>query len=72
MNLSTPVQFIKGIGPKTAQRFSRLGVETAADLLLLYPRDYVDYSQPYSVASAPFDHTCVIRAEVYSKQGKPL
>ena len=53
MNLSTPVQFIKGIGPKTAQRFSRLGVETAADLLSFYPRDYVDYSQPYSVASAP-------------------
>lgn len=72
MNLSTPVQFIKGIGPKTAQRFSRLGVETAADLLSFYPRDYVDYSQPYSVASAPFDHTCVIRAEVYSKQGETL
>ena len=46
MELSTSVQYIKGVGPKTAQRFAKLGVETAGQLLELYPRDYVDYSRP--------------------------
>ena len=45
MELSTSVQYIKGVGPKTAQRFAKLGVETAGQLLELYPRDYVDYSR---------------------------
>ena len=70
MNLSTPIQYVKGIGPKTAERFHRLDVETVGDLLCLYPRDYVDYSHPYTVATAPFEGSCVIRAEIYSKQGE--
>ena len=37
------------------------------DLLEFYPRDYVDYSKPYPVASAPFDTKCVVRAQVYEK-----
>ncbi len=70
MELSTSVQYIKGVGPKTAQRFAKLGVETAGQLLELYPRDYVDYSRPYPVASAPYEGSCVVKATVYSKQGE--
>ena len=33
MELSTSVQYIKGVGPKTAQRFAKLVVETAGQLL---------------------------------------
>ncbi len=70
MKLSTPIQFVKGIGPKTAERFLRLEVKTVGDLLCLYPRSYVDYSHPYTVAAAPFEGSCVIRAEIYSKNGE--
>jgi len=36
------VQFIKGIGPKKAELFERLGVKTVSDLLRYYPRAYQD------------------------------
>ena len=29
----TPVQYLKGVGPKLAQRFEKLGIRTLADLL---------------------------------------
>lgn len=67
MNLQTPIQYVKGIGPKTAQRFAKLGVETVGDLLTFYPRNYLDYSNPCEIAQAPFDKTCVIKAEIYQK-----
>ncbi|MGQ9707494.1 MAG: hypothetical protein ACUVUR_01280, partial [bacterium] len=43
--LATPVQFLKGIGPKRARQFDRIGVRTVRDLLFLVPRRYLDRSQ---------------------------
>ena len=39
-----PLIDIKGIGPKRAEQFELLGVQTAQDLLYRLPRDYLDYS----------------------------
>ena len=39
--MSMPVQFLKGVGPARAEVFARLGVNTVADLLEYYPRDWV-------------------------------
>lgn len=69
MRADTPVQYLKGVGPKTAEKFARLGVATVEDLLGLYPRRYVDYSDPAPVAAAPFDADTVVKAAVYSKRG---
>lgn len=65
----TPVRYLKGVGPKTAQRFEKLGILTLADLLCHYPRRYVDFTQPYSIAQAPAETECVVKAEVYAKLG---
>ena len=65
----TPVRYLKGVGPKTAQRFEKLGIVTLSDLLCHYPRRYVDFSKPYSIAEAPADTECVVRAEVFAKPG---
>ncbi len=64
-----PVRYLKGVGPKTAQRFEKLGILTLADLLCHYPRRYVDFTQPYSIAQAPAETECVVKAEVYAKLG---
>ena len=69
MRADTPVQYLKGVGPKTAEKFAKLGVATVEDLLGLYPRRYVDYSNPAPVAAAPFDTDTVVKATVYSKKG---
>ena len=68
MKPDTPVQYVKGVGPRTAEKFLRLGVETLGDLLQLYPRRYIDYTTPCPVAEAPFDADAVVKAEVYSKK----
>ena len=65
----TPVRYLKGVGPKTAQRFEKLGILTLADLLCHYPRRYVDFTQTYSIAQAPAETECVVKAEVYAKLG---
>ena len=52
-------------GRKARRAFAKLGIHCVEDLLEFYPRDYVDYSKPYPVASAPFDTKCVVRAQVY-------
>ena len=65
----TPVRYLKGVGPKTAERFEKLGIVTLADLLCHYPRRYIDFSKPYSIAEAPADTECVVKGEVFAKPG---
>jgi ATP-dependent DNA helicase RecG len=42
IELSTPVQFLRGCGPERAAQLARLEVRTIGDLLFLFPRDYQD------------------------------
>lgn len=65
----TPVRYLKGVGPKTAERFEKLGILILSDLLCHYPRRYLDFSKPYSIAEAPADTECVVKAEVFAKPG---
>ncbi len=44
ITLSSPVQYVKGIGEKRAELLKRLGVETVGQLIALYPRAYEDRS----------------------------
>lgn len=69
LTLDTPVRYLKGVGPKTAERFEKLGILTLSDLLCHYPRRYLDFSKPYSIAEAPADTECVVKAEVFAKPG---
>jgi len=49
---ATPVQFIKGIGPKRAQALTRLGINNAYDLLWHLPREYQDRNAIIPVVQA--------------------
>ena len=49
LELSMPVQFLKGVGPARAKTFAQLGVETVADLLEYFPRDWVFAPQPVKI-----------------------
>ena len=40
INLETPVQFIKGVGPTRADQLNQLGIQTVGDLLLYFPRRF--------------------------------
>ena len=45
------ISSLHGIGPKMAQLFAKLGVETPDDLLRFYPRDYEDRTRLLPIAS---------------------
>jgi ATP-dependent DNA helicase RecG len=42
--LETPVQYVKGVGPRRATALAKLGIATVDDLLMHVPRRYVDRS----------------------------
>lgn len=66
--IDSSIQYLKGVGPSFAKKFEKLGISTIRDLLLCYPRRYVDYTQPYTVASAPYDVDCCVKATVLQKE----
>ena len=66
--INDSVQYLKGVGPAIAKKFEKLGIVTIRDLLLCYPRKYIDYTQPYTVVSAPYDMDCCVRATVLQKE----
>lgn len=43
MNLHQPLSVLPGVGPKSAEKFARLGIETLQDLLLYFPFRYEDF-----------------------------
>lgn len=43
MNLHQPLSVLPGIGPKSAEKFKKLGIETLEDLLLYFPFRYEDF-----------------------------
>ena len=49
--LDTPIQFIKGVGPKRAEVLQSLGICTIKDLLYYFPRKYVDRTSLSTIGS---------------------
>lgn len=49
LEVSTPVQFVKGVGPARAKVFAQLGVHTVGDLLEYFPRDWVFAPEPVKI-----------------------
>lgn len=43
-NLSMSVQYLKSVGPKRAESFSKIGIRTIQDLLFYFPSRYLDRS----------------------------
>lgn len=61
------ITYLKGVGPKKAELYKKLGVETAEQLVELYPRDYVDFTQTKKIGEIQPGETCAVRAFVVSK-----
>ncbi|HYX82769.1 MAG TPA: ATP-dependent DNA helicase RecG [Gemmatimonadales bacterium] len=63
LQLTSPVKFLKGVGPKRAEALQRLGIRTAGDLLYHVPHRYLDATTvtPLARATVGQDVTCVGR-----------
>jgi len=65
--LTTPVQFLRGVGPRRAEAFARLGVRTVEDLLYHTPHRYVDATSVTPIARVAVGHEVTIVGRVVSK-----
>lgn len=45
MNVTTSLEKIKGVGPKSAEQFAAAGLMTVGDLIHFFPRKYEDFSE---------------------------
>src|ERR1044072_2185297 len=64
LKLDTPVQFIKGVGPKLGDVLRKKGVATVQDLLEWYPRAYEDRRAARNIASLKPKELVRLRARV--------
>ena len=66
-HLDRPVQFLKGVGPKRADSFARIGVVTARGLLYHIPRRYDDASTVRPIGSLEVGEEVTALGRVRSK-----
>lgn len=52
---------IKGIGPKKAERFLRLGIENTCDMLTYYPRGHECWAYVPTIRQIPVEGTVMVR-----------
>ncbi len=65
--LKDPVQYLKGVGPRRAEHFARLGVRTGRDLLYHVPYRYEDATQVDQIASLRPGNDATVIGEVVAK-----
>ena len=62
MNLHQPLTVLPGVGPKSAEKFTKLGIESLQDLLLYFPFRYEDFK------SKNILETCRILVDKYESK----
>ena len=66
IELSTPLQFLKGVGPRKAADLKRAGLVTVEDLLYRLPFRYEDRSHMQPIASLRPGHKAAVLGEIKS------
>ena len=61
------ITYLKGVGPRRAELYAKLGITTAEQLLRLYPRDYIDFTRPVKIRDLQPGENGVFRAAVDRK-----
>ncbi len=64
LSLESSIAEVKGIAPRFAERLSGLGLLLIKDLLLTFPRDYVDYTSLKTIEEIKIGDTVTIVAKV--------
>ena len=66
--LDTPIQYVKGVGPKRAELLKRVGVETIEDILNYFPRRYIDRSRIVNIQSLRVGEEVTVVGKVLSTE----
>lgn len=71
IRLDTPVQFLKGVGPRRAEAFAHIGVDTVEDLLYHTPHRYLDATNVTPITHAVVGLDVTLVGRVVSKDVIP-
>ncbi len=66
LDITTSIQFVKGVGPKKAEALDKCGIRTVYDLLLYLPFRYEDRSRRWKIAEIESGHSGTAEVEVVS------
>ncbi|HUF47830.1 MAG TPA: ATP-dependent DNA helicase RecG [Vicinamibacterales bacterium] len=69
--LSTPLQFVKGVGPRRAADLERVGLRTVEDYLLRFPLRYEDRARLVPIGSLRPGQTVTVAGAVLSSGVRP-
>jgi ATP-dependent DNA helicase RecG len=69
--LATPLQFLRGVGPRRAADFERIGVQTVEDLLLRLPRRYENRADVVPIARIRPGEPVTVIGEVVGSGVRP-
>jgi len=69
--LDRDVQFVKGVGPRLAELFAKLGVQTVRDLFYHFPRRYEDRSQFPPIGSVRPGQWVTVRGRLLELDSRP-
>lgn len=66
LDLYKDIQYVKGIGPKKADKLNKLGIFTLKDLLYYFPRQFEDRNNLKKIAQLEDDEKVTIKAVISS------
>ncbi|MCL1926882.1 MAG: ATP-dependent DNA helicase RecG [Syntrophorhabdaceae bacterium] len=61
-----PIQYVKGVGPRLAERFAARGIRTPQDALYLFPKGYQDRRRAVPIRELRAGMTVPVRGKVLS------
>lgn len=72
MDISTDIRYLKGVGEKRAELFSKLGINSVGDILEYYPRMYEDWSKVKKISETVVGETVCVKGFVTHTPTKAL
>jgi ATP-dependent DNA helicase RecG len=72
LSVDTPVQYVKGVGPKLAAVLRKKGITTVRDLIEFYPRTYEDRRAARNIASLKEGDFVGLKAQVVRVHQIPI
>ena len=66
-DINTPLQYLKGVGPKRARLFGSLGISSIEDAIYYFPRRYEDRTNFLPIVRLNKDQDQTIKARVLAK-----
>jgi len=64
LKLNSPLQYIKGVGPRKAEALAKHGLHSVRDLLFYYPRHYLDRTNVVPIDRLRIDDSATVIGEV--------